>query len=565
MLVCLRVRNFAIVEELELVLERGLNVVTGETGAGKSILVHALELVLGARARPEALRGGAEQAEVEALFDVSDDAAARARAEATGVAIDDQLVLRRVVPRDGRSRAYIDGKLASVAQLADLARGLCDISSQHEHDTLADAGSHLGFLDAFAGLDAARDELRRAHAALVEARHALDAHRGTDADRDARLDLLRYQVGELDALAPEAGEDVLLREERERLRHAERLRSAAGGAEDALYARDDAVCAELARVGHALEEAAAFDASLGPLAERVGAAQAELEDLARELGVYTRGVSSDPARLAEVEERLDAIERLSRKHGGSLETTLAWADTAREELGRLDRGEEETARLHAEWERARTHAGDLAHALSKRRKRAATKLGKAIGDELRSLSMGEARVAVEVAAGSEGEPLADGARLGPTGIDRVEFLLAANPGEQARPLRQIASGGELSRAMLAVKRVLRGLGPGGLYVFDEVDAGVGGAVAEVVGRKLREVARHHQVVCITHLPQIAVFGDAHYRVHKGIADGRTRSDVERLDGAARREEIARMLGGVEVGEKTRAAAKELLRRAEEAR
>lgn len=564
-LVCLRVRSFAIVEELELVLDRGLNVVTGETGAGKSILVHALELVLGARARPEVLRTGAESAEVEALFDVADDPAARARAEATGVAIDGQLVLRRVVPRDGRSRAYIDGKLASVTQLAELARGLCDISSQHEHHTLADAASHLGFLDAFAGLDAARGEVRRAHTALADARQALDAHRRVDADRDARLDLLRYQIGELDALAPETGEDARLREERERLRHAERLQSAAIGAEEALYARDEAICGELAHLTRTLEDAATADARLSPFIERLATAQAELEDLARELGGYARGVSLDPARLNEVEERLDALDRLARKHGGSLDAALAWASDARDELARLDRGEEAGARLAAELERARSRAGELAHELSRKRKRAATKLARAIGQELKSLSMGEARVAVEVDAGTDGEALDDGTRLGPTGIDRVEFLLAANPGEQARPLRQIASGGELSRAMLAVKRVLSGLGPGGLYVFDEVDAGVGGAVAEVVGRKLREVSRHHQVVCITHLPQIAVFADAHYRVTKSVAAGRTRSEVERLDAGARREEIARMLGGVEVGDKTRAAAKELLRRAEEAR
>jgi len=563
MLLCLRVKNLAIIDALEVELPPGLNVVTGETGAGKSILVTALSLVLGRRAAPELLRTGASEAEVEALFDVSDHVAVRDRAREMGIEVEDELVLRRVIQASGRTRAFVNGRLASASQLSELAKGLCDISSQHEHHTLVDAASHVHFLDAFAELVPLGVQMLEAHKLLMAAQAALHEHAERTDKREEREDLLRYQIREIEELDPKPGEQAALAEERERLRHSERLSELTGSAEDALYARDEAVCAELSRVLRNLEEASALDPRLSKVAEQLASAHRELEDAARELGSYARMVVYDPGRLSELEERLDALSRCARKYGGSIESALVHKTRAQAELDTLEHGAEHRKRLESEWGQAASAAREIAEKLSAGRKAAANKLGREVSRELKSLAMGDATITVEVepAKGREGELAVDGARLSSTGIDRVEFLIATNPGETPRPLSKIASGGELSRAMLALKRVLAGLGPGGLYVFDEVDSGVGGAVAEVIGRKIREVSRHHQVICITHLAQIAVYADAHYRVQKSVGGGRTRSEIVRLDADEGREEIARMLGGIEISKETRAAAREMLKSA----
>jgi DNA repair protein RecN (Recombination protein N) len=560
MLVCLRVRNLAIIDELEVTLGPGLNVVTGETGAGKSILVDALNLVLGAKGKPEVVRTGEDSAEVEALFELPDDPSWKARLDEKGLGDADEIIIRRVVQANGRSRAYINGRLASAAELVELAAGLCDISSQHEHHTLVDPQTHLAYLDAYgqlgaerAAMAAASDEAQAAHRALTELEERV---RG----RGEREDLLRFQIREIDELDPRPGESAALLAERERLRHAEKLARAAGGAEDALYAGDEALCEAIGRVAHEVRSAAAIDARLAASADQIEGALAQLEDAARELGRYARHVEIDPARLTEVEERIDRLKRLERKYGGDVEAVLAHRAQAAEELADLEHHEERVEALRAARDRALEEARGLALTLRKRRTEAASRLGALISEELATLGMGGARVEVAMAPleGRGAELAVDGARLSPTGIDRAEFLIAPNRGEEARPLRKVASGGELSRSLLAIKRVLAGLGPAGLYVFDEVDTGVGGAVAEVIGQKLRDVARHSQVLCITHLPQIAVYGDRHFRVQKDVVDGRTRSAIEALSEVERLAEIARMLGGVKITAATRAAASEMM-------
>ncbi|HEX7481223.1 MAG TPA: DNA repair protein RecN [Polyangiales bacterium] len=563
MLLCLRVKNLAIIDSVEVELPAGMNVVTGETGAGKSILVNALSLVLGGRGGPQVVRTGADEAEVEALFDVADHPALRQRAKDMGVEADDELVLRRVVHSGGRTRAYVNGRLASASQLVELAQGLVDISSQHEHHTLVDARSHVNFLDAFAELDPLREHMADAYRELTTASAAVAAREERAQKRDEREDLLRYQIREIEELDPKPGEQLALVEERDRLRHSERLAALTLGAEDALYGRDDALSTELARVVRGIEEAATLDPRLTRLATQLASAHSELQDAARELGGYARGVVHNPARLVEIEERLDALSRITRKYGGTVEAALAHKDRGKTELAELEHGEEHRAALRTSLAAAVARARKVAEELSAGRKLAANKLGKAVSKELTSLAMGGATITVEVepAAGRDGELSVDGARLSTTGIDRVEFLIATNAGETPRPLSKIASGGELSRAMLALKRVLAGLGPSGLYVFDEVDAGVGGAVAEVIGRKIREVSKHHQVICITHLPQIAVYADTHYRVQKTVEKGRTRSEIVRLSTDEQREEIARMLGGIEITQQTRATAREMLKTA----
>lgn len=563
MLAHLHVRDLAIIDSVDVAFAAGLNVITGETGAGKSILVMAIDLLLGGRGRSDAVRTGADSAEVEAVFDLADDPGLRARLEEAGFGGDDELGVRRVLEARGRGRTYLNGRATTAAVLSEIATGIADISSQHEHHTLTDPGSHLEFLDLFGRLTDARVELEGAVARLAQASERLA---GLDADertRAERLDMLRFQLAEIEAAALGADEDLALRVERERLRHAERLCAVAGRAEDALYGRDGSICDELATLATGLEELRALDPTLADSARILETARAELEDAARSLGRYAQTVTVDPARLAEVEDRLHAIEHLARKYGGSVAGVLARADEVRDQLGGLESHDELAARALAERDEALDRAGALARALSRRRREAAQELGGAISTELASLGMGGAQVTVEVtpASAADGDLVVDGARLGRHGIDHVEFLIAANPGEEARPLRRIASGGELSRAMLAIKTVLSGLGPAGTYVFDEVDAGVGGAVAEVIGRKLRQVANHHQVVCITHLPQIAAYADQHFVVRKATEAGRTVSRIEPLGAKDRLEELARMLGGVKIGPKTRAAADEMLRQA----
>ena len=563
MLTCLRVRSFAIIDEVEVNLGPGLNVVTGETGVGKSILVSALHLVLGARARPEVVRAGAEQAEVEALFSV-DRQRLSGRLQAMGLDADDELLVRRTVLPQGRSRAYINGHLATATQLVELSAGLVDICSQHEHHTLVDPTSHLEHLDSFGDLSALRAQVNACFADAADAAAALSAARESLRDRGEREDRLRYQLAEIEKLAPEPGEEERLRLERERLGHAERLAQAAAGGEHRLYSADDAVCSTLERVAQELRQASRHDAALGELAERVEVTATELAEVARDLGAYTRGLDAEPGRLAEVEERLHALRGLARRYGGSLQAVLDHAAQARQELALLDDVEGRVDQLERLLDRALGAATTVARALSAARHEHARALGQAISGELSGLGMGDARVVVEVAPVGEarpGELALDGARLTPSGIDRAEFLIAPNPGEEPKALRRVASGGELSRALLALKCVIGGVDPDGLYVFDEVDAGVGGAVAEVIGQKLRAISRGHQVLCITHLPQIAAYADRHFRVEKAVSQGRTRSRIVQLGEAERREELARMLGGIEVSDASRRAADALLQAA----
>ena len=563
MLTCLRIRDLAIIDSLDVELGPGLNVLTGETGAGKSILVDALELVLGGKGKPELVRTGAKQAEVEALFDIGDDPVLRQKLAALDVECEGELVIRRVLTPNGRARAFVNGRMATAQQLMELSRGLADISSQHEHHTLVNAGTHLGYLDAFAKLEGQRDKVSAAYQVAKAAFDTLREFETRLGDRAQREDLLRYQVREIEEVGPRPGEEPQIAEQRERLKHADTLQRLAGDAADALYDRDGSICETLAQVSSSVLEAAQLDPSLRELGAQLESARTQLEEAARELGRYTRGVHADPEALTELEERFHALAKLKRKYGGSLEAVVAHLAQAKSELEQLGDHEGTSEKLRADYAAALAKVTVSARELSKQRKLAAGKLAGAISEELASLGMGGARIQVDVSplAGSASELEVDGARLSSQGIDRAEFLIAPNRGEVARPLSKVASGGELSRAMLAIKRVLAGLGPAGMYVFDEVDSGVGGAVAEVIGRKIQDVAQHRQVLCITHLAQIAVFADAHFKVQKTVIDERTVSTVKRLSKREQEEEIARMLGGLKVTPKTRAAAAEMLREA----
>ncbi|HXU00067.1 MAG TPA: DNA repair protein RecN [Polyangia bacterium] len=552
MLTLLKISGFALIDEAEIAFGPGLTAVTGETGAGKSILVEALGLLRGARAGADLIRAGSDEARVEAIVELPETSTARARLLADGRAYEDGLVVRRTIARGGRGRAHLGGSLATAADLAALVRPLVDIASQHDQQSLTDPESQLAILDAFAENAALHDEMAAAYAARTTAAAALAGFAADARARAEREDLLRFQLGELEAARPVPGEEQTLAAERERLRGAEKFYAATAGGEETLYAGDGAVSERIAGVLRDLEPLAALDPALAPQVERLSDAAAAIDDVARDLGRYARGVRSDPARLAEIEERLFLLSRLCRKHGGTVADLAARRETLAAELAEVARYDDALAARQAAADAANTRAVAAAAALTASRKQAALSLEKKVSATLRELGFATARLPVVLFEARE---------LGPAGADRVRFLFAPNPGEEPKPLARIASGGELSRVMLAVKQALARTDQVLTYVFDEVDAGVGGGAAEVIGRKLKRIAADRQVIVITHLAQVAAFADAHVRVTKSVVRGKTRVAIETLGEADRAGEIARMLAGAAPSPQAAAHADEMLRAA----
>lgn len=563
MLLALHVKNFVLMDSLELRLEPGFNVLTGETGAGKSIVVGALSLVLGGRSNADQIRPGADEAEIEALFDVTNTPHVMAALDAAGVAAGDELVIRRVVQQNGRSRAYLNGRLCTAGELANLASNLVDVASQHESVALTDPSTHLGYLDRFGHLSGAREELTadvlELERVVSEIKRVREAERGR-AEREA---FLRFQLQSIDAIAPQPGELDDLAAERQRLRHAGKLRELTERAVARLDQGDQAICDELARLSKDLNTAAELDPSLESTARALDGCFAELREISREIERYAERAEANPTRLSEVEERMYRIEGLMRQHGGTIESVLEARTRVVSELESLENVESRIEELERERDKRLRDAAERARILSAKRHEAGKRLGESISTELAELGMGGARVVVDVEAlsGDRSDLVVDGARLGRDGIDRVEFLIAPNKGIEPRPLRKIASGGELSRALLALKRTLAESGPAGLYVFDEVDAGVGGAIADRIGRAIADVARHHQVLCITHLAPIAAFATKHFVVSKQADGSMTKSTVTPVADKQRTAEIARMLSGAKVTQSALDAADELLREA----
>lgn len=565
MLSVLRLRNFILIEELELTLEPGLNVLTGETGAGKSMVVGALGLVLGGRASADHVRPGAEEAEVEALFDLgaldSVRSPALGRLASAGIITTGELAVRRVIGVAGRSRAYLNGRLCTTSELSAIAGELADVASQHESVALTDPSTHLDHLDRFAKLDQARAELGRRVADLEAILNSIEELRAVDRTRAEREAFLRFQLQTLQEVSPRTGETDELQTERKKLRHIERLLELTRRTAARLEA-EGGLCDELARVASDLRAAAELDETLEPLARSVDVCWTELRDTSAQCARYVEAAEVDPTRLAQVEERLYRLEGLLRQHGPTLDDVLAAQSRLERELSAIEGSESKLAEEEAALQERLPMIRERAISLSNQRKTAATRLGAAITTELQALGMGGARVAVEVEAVPSREIATalnvEGARLGRTGIDRVEFLIAPNKGAPPRPLRKIASGGELSRALLALKRVLADRGATGLYVFDEVDAGVGGAVAERIGAAIADVAKHRQVLCITHLAPIAAFADAHFVVKKSADGGMTTSAVARLSSSERLAEVARMMAGATVTPAVLEAAREMI-------
>jgi DNA repair protein RecN (Recombination protein N) len=561
----LAIRNFAIIEDLRIRLAPGLTIFSGETGAGKSIIINAVNLLLGSRASSRLIRTGAESAELEALFQVAPDSPTARAMVAHGYAPGDGLLVRRIIHRDESNRIYINGSLATVAVLGELTGSLASISGQHAHQTLLKEDAHLLILDRFGGLMSQRQEVVEAHRALqpllAEARR-LEALKARQSER---IELLRFQRAEIQAAGLMPDEDETLEHERQVLRHAEALMQVLDRGLEVLYSGDGAVLEQVAAVGKEMARAAAVDPALSAFAHRLDEMGILIQDLAAEMQAHLGTLHIDEGRLGQVEERLEVLRRLKKKYGGALPKVIDHLETVERELDGIENLDVRIEANRRALDAAAQRLAERCRRLSSRRRAAARDLARAVEAALNALRMEGTRFEAALrqpAAGADTDAhlVVDGAVAGEAGIDEVTFMLAPNVGEAPKPLAAIASGGELSRVVLALKAILAANDAVETVVFDEVDAGIGGAVAEVVGRRLLELARHHQLICITHLPQIARFGDHHFRIAKSVVRGRTRTTIEPLDDQGRLEEMARLLGGEKITEQTLAHARELLER-----
>jgi len=561
MLVQLTISNFAIIGHLEIHFKPGLNILSGETGAGKSIIINAVNLILGGRAFAELIRSGEEEARVEALFHVPLPSPVSSVLEEMDIPFQGELLIKRHLSREGRNRIVINGSMATLQLLARLGQMVISISGQHEHQLLLKPENHLVLLDDFSGLMDEREDLRNAfnqHQALKEKRDALNKE---IQEKEDRQDLVRFQREEVEKAALRPGEDGALEAERKRLLYAEKLMEEVREAYGTLYERDSSVLSSLSQSVRRLERGADLEERLKPIVNTLVSAKAEIEESARELRELERGIVMDPRRLEEVEERLQLIHKLKRKYGASLEEILLLKDRLAEQMENLDQRREELGRLENQIEAMEEALVSRATHLSKKRRKGAGRFEDAVKEEFALLSLAGTRF--EVQFQNHDEYLKAGReelmkRLKAEGLDRVEFMLSPNVGEDLKPLSKIASGGELSRIMLAMKSILARSSSVETIVFDEVDSGIGGFTAEVVGDKLRSLAGYHQILCITHLPQIASKGETHFMVEKQVVDGRTRTVISQLDYEERVKEIARLLGGKKVSQRAVAHARELL-------
>ena len=533
----LAIRNLAVIESVAVDFEQSFNILTGETGAGKSILVEAVGLLLGGRATQDLLRTGEELATVEAIFETPEG---------------EELIVRREVTAQGRSRAFINGALATAAALRDLSNRLVELHGQHEHQQLLDPTQHLALLDAWAGLDADRAAVADAFRIVRGLREQLDRLKMDDRERAARLELVAFQLGELQQASLQAGEDEALSAERQILRSADTIQRLCGEGYAELYDSEDAALTALGRVWKRVGELAAIDSRFGPYLDARDGIKAQLEDLAFALRDFADGIDASPDRLQKVEDRLALIERLKRKHGPALEDVIAHRDRLAAEHAALTGGDSTVAEIESRLATAGQHYLQAARRLSAGRRQQAARFARLLEAELAELAMERTRFEVRLSTGESDD------RWTESGIDTGEFFLSPNLGEELRPLARIVSGGELSRVRLARKTLGAAGSPGKTLIFDEVDAGIGGRVASVVGDKLAALGDRFQVLCITHLPQIAACGRTHFLIEKRVQGRRTVTGVTRLSDEARVAEIARMMGGAAAGQKALDSARELV-------
>jgi DNA repair protein RecN (Recombination protein N) len=548
MLTDLNIKNFAIIDNLHVAFQPGLTVLTGETGAGKSIIIDAVNLILGGRASGDLIRSGAEEATVEALFDLTDLPEIAERLAELGIESEGELVVKRVVARSGKNRVFIGGSLSTTSALSDIGSRLINIYGQHESQTLLRPENHLLLLDGCAGLDPLRQEFSGLFDCYRQVEAELDSIESGDKEASRRLDLLLFQNDEIAAVNPLPAEDEELEHEHQLLSHGEKLLMTSQGAFDIIYGGDSSILSQLHRIKGGIADIAAIDGTLMPVAESLSSAAIQLEDAALTLRDYAARVEADPARLQTVSDRIDLLNRLKKKYGPALEDVFSMRDAIVQEMEELKGRDSSRSDLEQRMAELKGLMEQKGKKLSAARRDAGKKLKVAMEKELHELAMPHAQFEADF------EELAEPRQ---SGYEKVEFLFSPNPGESVRPLARIASGGELSRLMLALKQVHPESDVPSL-VFDEVDSGIGGGTSALVGKKLRKVARSQQVLCITHLPQVAACADHQLLVEKRVEGGRTVTNVTTLDAEGRVAEVARMLGGVKITSRTLEHAKELI-------
>lgn len=559
----LSIRNFAIIDDLQISFSEGLAILSGETGAGKSIIINAVNLLLGSRATVKLIRTGYETAELEALFQIKKQSPIAKIMKDNGYNPEEGLLIRRIISRKDRHRIYINGRFTTIGILNLITENLGSISGQHAHQGLLKEDQQLAIIDQFGGLTAVREKVSRCFHEIVPLIRKLNGLKHKRDRQAEHIQLLEFQQKEIRQASVTLGEDTALEQERTRLKNSEALFEAVQGSIEMLYDSQGAAVEDLLAVKKDLERASTIDPLLGPKAERIAEAAFHLEDVADELRTYLKNIQMDESRMDTVEAQLDILVKLKRKYGGSLEAVLLRLESIDHELSKMGNLSEDIADTEEKLFELHGKLTELAHKLSRDRKETAKTLAQKVEKELTSLKMPHTKFKISfrtLPADEDAAPYLtiEEQTVFETGIDQATFRIAPNVGEPLKPLPSIVSGGELSRVVLALKAILAETEAVETIVFDEVDAGIGGSVAEVVGKKLSSLARHHQVICITHLPQIAKFGDHHFRISKRVSDGRTSTTIKRLSETERVKEIARMLGGEKITRATLDHAHEML-------
>jgi DNA repair protein RecN (Recombination protein N) len=539
----LRIKNLAIIDDLRVRFEEGFNVLTGETGAGKSIIVDSLSLALGSRAQSDSVRAGEKEAVVQAYFQIE----GRNEFPDIGMDISDSLILRRAVSASGKSRAYVNDTMVSLQSLAEIGRSLVDIHGQHEHQSLLSVDKHRLFLDSFGGLQDDIRQLERLYREVEELRNEEAELAQRTKERADRLDLLRFQIQEIDAASLKPGEKEDLLEEKTILANLGKLNELAETAYLLIYGSDDSCLAKLSSIMSKIKEMRVIDHTASDMLDMLESARPFIEDASVSLRGYKDRYDFEPGRLEEIDDRIELVRKLEKKYGDGIESIIRYGNEAEKELKELERVDEKRESLGTELRRKEEMLHDSALSLSGKREKTARKMERLIRNELKELAFGSAEFVIDMKQEA----------MSSHGLDRVEFLFSANPGEPPKPLAKVASGGELSRVMLALKSILAEFDSMPILVFDEVDAGIGGKTAEKVGRKLKALSRSHQVLCATHLPQIASIGDFHLKTEKRHRDERVYVEIRELSGEERLHEIARMMSG-KITEVSLRHAKELI-------
>ncbi|MGC8901472.1 MAG: DNA repair protein RecN [bacterium] len=566
MLKSLRLKDFAIFKDITVQFSEHLCIISGETGAGKSIMVDGMLALLGTRFDAGVVREGAKEATVEGVFEIHDKSPVATFLEEHGMEFDDELAIKRTINAQGKSRVYINGSPATLSMLSELTKLLVDIHGQHEHQSLLDEGNHLKLLDAYAGITSLADEVNTTYTELIKTEDQLNSLQTSIANIKKEEELLRFQLSEIKAANLKPEEESELEKEYNILSNAQRMIMELSEAYAFISGEEHSAISNIHRAIKFLSGLHNIDTSLKQYTDRLNSILVELKDISIDLNSYTSKIEVDQQKLNQIEQRIELIDRLKKKYGKRINEILDYAKNIEARLGNINNADEELARLQQSMAKLEKKLYDGAEMLSSKRKQFALKLSKEVTQELKTLGIKDAvfRVTVEDIDKKDAK-LIHGKHIGANGMDNVRFYFSANPGFPPKPLIEIISGGELSRTMLAIKRALVNVSTVPILVFDEIDAGIGGTTAEIVGKKLKELSEYHQVICITHLPQIAVYGDHHIKVEKRTASGRTDVVINILDENERIEEIARMLSGESITELARKQAKELLRMAKEKR